>query len=192
MSGSKLASIKRIVEDSDTPAGKAFDLFIQFLIVVSLVSFSVETLPDLSDTAKDTLYIIEAVTVAIFTIEYLLRLLVSDKKLGFIFSFYGIIDLVAILPFYIASGIDLRSVRVFRLFRLVRVLKIFRYGEAIQRFKRAFLSIKEELAIFMLATMFLLFMASVGIYYFERNAQPDEFGSIFHSLWWAVATLTTV
>lgn len=122
----------------------------------------------------------------------MLRLFVADKKLKFVFSFYALIDLIAILPFYVARGIDLRSIRVFRLFRLIRAFKIFRYSKAIQRFKNAFLDVKEELILFLVATGFLLFIAAVGIYYFENPAQPEQFKSIFHCLWWAVATLTTV
>lgn len=184
--------LKRIIEENDTTAGKTFDFFIQFLIVLSLVSFSIETLPDLSVNTKIILNIAEVITVAIFTIEYLLRLIVADKKLKFIFSFYGLIDLIAILPFYIARGIDLRSIRIFRLFRLFRTFKVFRYSNAIQKFKNAFLSVKEELILFLVATLFLLYIASVGIYYFENPAQPEQFKSIFHCLWWAVVTLTTV
>lgn len=184
--------IKQIIENNDTVPGKVFDLFIQALIILSLVSFSIETLPDLSENAKLILRITETITVIIFSIEYLLRLFVADKKLKFVFSFYGLIDLFAILPFYIARGIDLRSIRVFRLFRLFRVFKIFRYSNAINRFKNAFTKIKEELIIFLIATGFLLFIASVGIYHFENTAQPEQFKSVFHCLWWAVATLSTV
>ncbi len=184
--------LKRIIEENDTTAGKAFDLFIQFLIVVSLVSFSIETLPNLGKNTKWILNTTEVIIVAIFTLEYLLRLFVADKKLKFVFSFYALIDLIAILPFYVARGIDLRSIRVFRLFRLIRAFKIFRYIKAIQRFKNAFLEVKEELILFLVATGFLLFIAAVGIYYFENPAQPEQFKSIFHCLWWAVATLTTV
>lgn len=184
--------IKQIIENNDTVPGKVFDLFIQALIILSLVSFSIETLPDLSENAKRILRITETITVIIFSIEYLLRLFVADKKLKFVFSFYGLIDLFAILPFYIARGIDLRSIRVFRLFRLFRVFKIFRYSNAINRFKNAFIKIKEELIIFLIATGFLLFIASVGIYHFENTAQPEQFKSVFHCLWWAVATLSTV
>ncbi len=184
--------IKQIIEESDTPTGKAFDLFIQSLIVLSLISFSIETLPELSESAKRILKISELITVIIFTIEYLLRIFVADRKLKFVFSFFGLIDFFAILPFYVASGIDLRSIRVFRLFRLFRIFKIFRYSRAIQRFIDAFIKIKEELILFGIATGFLLFISSVGIYYFENSAQPERFKSVFHSLWWAVATLTTV
>ncbi len=187
-----MINIKQIIEKSDTPAGKAFDLFIQSLIVLSLISFSIETLPDLSKNAKRILNISELITVIIFTIEYLLRIFVADKKLKFVFSFFGLIDLFAILPFYVASGIDLRSIRVFRLFRLFRIFKMFRYSRAIQRFIDAFIKIKEELILFGIATGFLLFISSVGIYYFENSAQPERFKSVFHCLWWSVATLTTV
>ncbi|WP_201746181.1 ion transporter [Veronia nyctiphanis] len=114
------------------------------------------------------------------------------KKLKFIFSFFGVVDLLAILPFYLSTGLDLRSVRAFRFLRLVRVLKLARYNAAIRRFNKAFSIAKEELILFLSASLIILYLASVGIYYFESPAQPDTFGSIFHSLWWAVATLTTV
>lgn len=153
----KLMKIKRIVEENDTSPGKIFDIFIQSLIVLSLISFSIETLPDLSENIKWLLKITEAITVVIFTVEYLLRLFIADKKLQFVFSFFGLIDFFAILPFYVARGIDLRSIRIFRLFRLIRAFKIFRYSEAIQRFKNAFLEVKEELTLFLVATGFLLF-----------------------------------
>jgi len=185
-------TIKHVVEDSGTVTGKTFDLFFQGLIIISLISFSIETLPNLSDGFRYFLSRIEVIVVILFTIEYLLRLIVTDRKLKFVFSFYGIIDLMAILPFYITTGVDLRSIRIFRLFRLIRAFKLFRYSQAIQRFKDAFMLIKEELILFLVATSFLLFFASVGIYYFENPAQPEQFKSVFHSLWWAVVTFTTV
>lgn len=185
-------ALKQIIEENDTRAGRIFDLFIQSLIVLSLISFSVETLPNLNEHIKRLLGTLEVIVVSIFTAEYLLRLIVADNKLRFVFSFYGLIDLFAILPFYVARGIDLRSLRVFRLFRLARAFKILRYTKAIQRFRNAFLSVKEELILFLVATAFLLFIAAVGIYYFENPAQPEAFKSVFHCLWWAIVTLTTV
>ncbi len=185
-------NLKEVIERNDSPAGRRFDLFIQSLIVVSLISFSVETLPGLSGRAHDTLRAIEIATVSIFTVEYLLRLIVADRKLGFVFSFFGLIDLVAILPFYVASGLDLRSIRAIRMLRLFRAFKLVRYSRAIQRFHRAFVIAKEEIILFLFAAGMLLFLSGVGIYYCESEAQPDSFASIFHSLWWAVITLTTV
>ena len=89
-------------------------------------------------------------------------------------------------------GGDLRSIRIFRLFRLFRIFKLLKYNSAIDRLLFAFREIKKELFIFLIATIFLLYVSSVGIYYFENEAQPEQFKSVFHSMWWAVATLTTV
>jgi len=187
-----LPTLKRIIEDNDTKEGLLFDLSIQALIVISLVTFSVETLPGLADSTRRWLRYVEIFTVAIFTAEYLLRIGLADRKLGFIFSFYGIVDLLSILPFYIASGIDLRSIRALRLLRLFRAFKFIRYSKAIRRFHRALLIAREELILFLTVTLLLLYFAAVGIYFFEHEAQPKVFSSVFHSLWWAVATLTTV
>ncbi|QDT77174.1 Cyclic nucleotide-gated potassium channel [Gimesia maris] len=184
--------LKQIIEDSDTKAGKTFDLTIQAIIVLSLICFSIETLPDLSDESRTLLHVIEVISVIIFTVEYLARVSVASDKTVFIFSFFGIIDLLAVLPFYLSTGLDLRSLRSFRLLRLVRILKLARYSAAAKRFHRAFLIAKEELALFLFASMIVLYLAAVGIYHFENPAQPEEFSSVFHSLWWAVSTLTTV
>ena len=104
-------------------------------------------------------------------------------------SFLGVIDFVAILPFYLSLGIDLRA---FRLLRLFRLFKLARYSRAIRRFHRAFLIAREEVILFLVVTVILLYLAAVGIHHFEYEAQPEVFTSLFHSLWWAVTTLTTV
>jgi voltage-gated potassium channel len=185
-------NLRSIVQEDTTKAGRVFDLFVQFLIVLSLVDFSIETLPDLSEEKRFYLKIVETFIVAIFTIEYILRVITSAKKREFIFSFYGIVDLAAILPFYLSTGIDLRSVRIFRLFKLFRLFKILRYSKALNRMKEAFVSVKEELVLFILSTLFLVYIASVGIYYCENKAQPEIYSSVFHSMWWSIVTLTTV
>ncbi len=184
--------IREIIERSDTRAGRIFDLSIQALIVFSLICFAIETLPDLRPETVRLLRVFEIVIVAIFSAEYLLRLYFAEHRLRFVFSFFGIIDLLAVLPFYLSTGVDLRSMRAFRLLRLFRILKLFRYGRAIRRFHRAFVIAKEELVLFLFTALILLYMAAVGIYYCENAAQPEQFRSIFDSLWWAVTTLTTV
>jgi voltage-gated potassium channel len=187
-----IITIRKLVNDTEHLPGRIFAFTIQFLIVVSLLTFTIDTLPDLSEGTKKLLATIEVFTVVIFTFEYFLRILASEKKSGFIFSFYGLVDLIAILPFYLSSGLDLRAVRIFRLLRLVRILKLFRYNKAAKRFQRAFVIAKEELILFGFVAVIMLYLSAVGIYYFENEAQPEQFKSVFHSLWWAVTTLTTV
>lgn len=184
--------LKQIIESSDTSAGRVFDLTIQFLIIVSLISFSVETIPGLSGIQLSVLSYIETFCVLVFTVEYISRIVVASNRIGFITSFFGVIDLLAILPFYLTTGLDLRVVRAFRLLRLFRVLKLARYSKAIHRFHMALRLAKEELVLFLASSAIVLYLAAVGIYYFENEAQPETFSSVFHSLWWAVVTLTTV
>jgi voltage-gated potassium channel len=185
-------SLKQIIENSDSKPGRYFSFFIQSLIIFSLITFSIETLPDLSKSTLEILNFLEVIMVGCFTVEYLLRVYVADKKTDYILSFFGIIDLLAIIPFYLATGLDLRAIRIFRLLRLVQILKLFRYNKAVIRFRRALVIVREELILFGSVAVILLYLSAVGIYFFEHEAQPDQFQSIFHSLWWALTTLTTV
>jgi len=184
--------MKSLVEDNGSNSSKIFALSIQVLIIISLVSFSISTVPDIDDKLRNVLYGIELFTVAVFTLEYIIRVIAADKKISFVFSFLGLVDLAAILPFYLSTGLDLRTIRIVRLLRLVRILKLIRYNQAIGRFRRALVIVKEELILFCFVAFILLYLAAVGIYYFENEAQPENFKSVFDGLWWAIATLTTV
>lgn len=181
-----------IVEDNTTRNGKYFDFFIQGLILLSLVSFSLETIPDISENIISFLYFLEVFTVSLFSLEYLIRIWVSKKPVSYVFSFFGIIDLLAILPFFLVGFLDLRFLRAFRILRIFRALKIVRYNKAMKRFGLAFMLVKEEIVLFFVCTVILIFITSAGIYYFENEAQPETFKSIFHSAWWSIVTLTTV
>lgn len=187
-----IQNLKNTITNLNSENGKRFDVFIQLLIIASLIAFSVETLPNLNPKTKQILQGFEWFCIVVFSVEYILRFLFAKKKITYIFSFYGIIDLLAILPFYLSFGVDLRSVRIFRLFRLFRIFKLVRYNKALSRFKEAALEAKEEIILFLLITVMLLYLSAFGIYLFEYEAQPDKFSSVFHSLWWAIATLTTV
>lgn len=184
--------LKEIITNMKSQNGRRFEIFIQILIVLSLLTFSLETLPNLSQQSKDLLFYFEVFCVSIFTIEYVLRVFYSKKTWSYIFSFYGIIDLLAILPFYLSFGLDFRSVRIFRIFRVFRILKLTRYNKAMKRFKEAAKLAREEIILFMIITTILIFLSAMGIYFFENEAQPDKFQSVFHSLWWSIVTLTTV
>jgi voltage-gated potassium channel len=184
--------LRIIIEDNTSPKGKIFDYFIQILILLSLIAFTIETLPNNSIYTIDVLNAFELICVIIFTIEYLLRIFVSKKPFRYIFSFYGVIDLLAILPFHLRGAYDLRALRAFRIFRIFRALKLIRYNKALNRFHITAKIVKEEMILFFIVTAIFIFLASAGIYFFENKAQPELFSSVIHSGWWAIATLTTV
>lgn len=181
--------LRHIIEDNTTKKGRIFDYCIQILIFGSLLAYALETLPENSTTTRTLLKQIELVSSIIFSIEYLLRIYVAKKPFKYIFSFYGIIDFLAILPFFLSTTIDLRSLRAFRIFR---AFKLVRYNKALNRFSIAAKIVREEIILFLIVTAIFLFIASAGIYYFENSAQPEIFSSIFHSGWWSIVTLTTV
>ena len=184
--------LRAIIDDTTTREGRIFDYCIQALIFISLVAFSIETLPDNTAQTKQILSVIESVCIFIFSIEYLLRIYVAEKPFKYIFSFYGVIDILSILPFFLTTAFDLKALRAFRIFRIFRAFKLVRYNKALNRFSIAFGIIKEELVLFFMVTLILVFLTASGIYFFENEAQPKVFSSLFHSLWWAIVTLTTV
>ena len=185
-------TLRRIVEENNTPMGRLFDMVVQLLVVVSVVSFTVGTLPTLSAETQAFLVTLEWVTVILFSAEYVLRLMVAKSPFKYAFSFFGLVDIVAILPFYLSIGIDLRAIRVIRFLRIFRLMKLARYSRAIGRMGLALRLAREELFLFLAASILMIYLASVGIYYFERAAQPEAFASVPHAMWWAVVTLTTV
>lgn len=187
-----MSRLKETITNINSTRGRSFDIFIQVLIILSLISLSFETLPNLNPQIQQLLLYFEWFCIVVFTLEYLLRIFYAKNKLKYIFSFYGIIDFLAIFPFYVSLGVDLRGARVFRIFRLFRIFKLVRYNRAIIHFKKAAHEAREEIVLFLMITVILLYLSAVGIYFFEHEAQPDKFSSIFESLWWAISTLTTV
>lgn len=166
--------------------------FLVVLILFSAATVPLETLPDLSPAVIEFLRLAEWFVVAVFTVEYLMRLYAAEHRLRFIFSWYGLVDLLAILPFYLAFSYDLRILRLLRVFRLFRLFKLTRYNQALSRMWRTFVESKEELAVSLLILTMAIYFAAFGIFYFEHDTQPDKFTSIVDALWWAVATVTTV
>lgn len=181
--------LRRLAWESDTRAGRAFDVVVLSVIVAGLVVDGLVTVDGLADKAGRLLTTASTAVTALFVAEYLLRLATAPNRWRYIVSFYGIVDLAAILPTLL--GLDLRALRAIRLFRLFRLLKITR-TKALRRFVRALWTVKDEGLIFLFTTALVLYFAATGIYLFEHDVQPDAFGSIPESLWWAVATLTTV
>jgi voltage-gated potassium channel len=108
------------------------------------------------------------------------------------FSFYGAIDLLSILPFVLSFGMGTEALRALRLMRLFWLFKLARNIAAMLRFYRALVIAREEMALFGSMALILLYLSGVGMYHFEHKAQPEAFASVFDGLWWALCTLTTV
>ncbi len=174
------------------------------LIVLNVIAVILDTIPEINKAIGQLLWIFEIISVIIFSIEYLLRIFISDltypssnrikSVFKFMFSFYGLIDLFAIIPFYVPFliKIDLRFLRILRLMRFFRLLKINRYNSSLNLIWSVIKEKKEELAVTGFVSLFVLLLASFLMYYVEGEAQPDKFPNIIACFWWAISTLTTV
>jgi voltage-gated potassium channel len=169
-----------------------WELPIELLVVANLLALAFETLPDLSPLWQRVLWNFEVFCALVYTVEYAVRIHLARPRWRYVISFYGIVDLLAILPFYLMLAFNLQAVRAFRLLRLLRLFKLIRYTNAVQRFRRAFAIARDDLVLFGVSALIVLYLSAIGIYHFEHEAQPERFSSVFDSLWWAVATLTTV
>ena len=129
--------------------------------------------------------------VIFFAVEYIVRVITAPNKRAYVFSFFGIIDLVAVLV-GLATLPQFAFLRLFRMLQIVRLLKLARYNTALQTLARSFASMRDEILVFMNVTGLLILMAAFGAFHFEHQAQPEHFSHIGDALWWAVATLTTV
>ena len=189
-------------EDGDV-VSKIFDIFIIGLIIVNICMVIAETF-DLSDAVKHVFSILEIVSVAVFTVEYALRVWTADllrpelsppkARLRYVFSFMALMDLLAILPFYVPYiiPVDLRVLRTLRVTRLLRLFKVNRYTSAIALIGKVFKKKASQLVVSMFIVGLLMLIASVLMYNIENAAQPNVFHNAFDALWWAIATLTTV
>ncbi len=185
-------------------ASHAVDLFILFLIILSVVEIILESFRDFESEYHILFVDFEIFSITIFTIEYLLRLLTADYKypedgwlksrLRFIFSTSGIIDLLAILPAFLPLliKVDLRFLRILRLFRLARIFKLSRYAKSLRLIGQIVREKMPELGISMSVIFLILLIMSILIYHLEGDVQPEHFPNIIAALWWSVVTLTTV
>lgn len=169
--------------------GGWLQIFIQTVIALSCIVFTLETMPEL--VAHQALFDgIDRVFTIIFIIELIVRILVVPKPLKYLTSFFGVVDLLAVLPSLV--GINSKGLRIVRLIRIIKLLRNERANRAIARLNKAVQEVRNELAVFSFIAFLVLYLAAVGIYYCENTAQPEVFSSIPASMWWALATLTTV
>lgn len=190
-------------DDENNLASNIFDGFIIFLIIINIILVIAETF-NLPKAAVEVIDILETITVIIFTVEYLLRIWVSEyiypkktklfARLRYILTFMALIDLFSILPFYLpfVFPFDMRVLRALRIIRLLRIFKVNRYTNALS----AIISVLKKKSSQLLSSMFivilLMIIASILMYNVEHEAQPEIFQNAFSGLWWAVATFTTV
>ena len=174
------------------------------LIVANVLAVVIETVEPIHARYASEFWVFEVASVAIFTVEYLLRMWVCNEhlslardgpieaRLKFAVTPFALIDLAAIVPFYIALILPFADLRLLRVFRLLRLLKLVRYSPALATLGRVLRNERRALVGALLIMAAMLLVASTAIYYIERDISPDKFGSIPESMWWALATLTTV
>jgi voltage-gated potassium channel len=190
--------------EGNTKWDKVVNLFLITLIILNTIAVTLETVSSIYEPNQPLFKNFEIFSVFVFSIEYLLRIWTCTYKekyghpffgrLKFIFSVGGLIDLFAILPFYLPFFIryDLRFIRILRLIRFLRFFKLSRFMNASKVISKVVKAKKEELILSLLITLFLIIIASCTMFFVEHDAQPDKFSSIPETMWWSVATLTTV
>ncbi|PKK88748.1 MAG: potassium channel protein [Candidatus Wallbacteria bacterium HGW-Wallbacteria-1] len=189
--------------EGDDLASKIFDWLIIVCIFFNLTVLILDTVDSIKVIVDPYFKAINAVTIYIFTIEYLLRFwscTSSEKFAGwfkgrakFVFSIMGIIDLLSIVPFYFETlGINLSFLRILRIFRVFRIAKLGRYSKSMQLVFRVITNKRGELFASICILLVLMTLASCMMYYAENERQPESFSSIPAAMWWAIATFTTV
>jgi voltage-gated potassium channel len=180
------------------------DIFLMALITLNVIAVIVESIPAVGREYHEEFYWFELFSVIVFSIEYCIRLAVCTEhpryrhpvtgRLRFALSPLAIVDILAILPFYLPHliAVDLRIMRLLRMFRFIRVLKFGRYSRSLQLIGRVLHAKKSDLITTIIVVVLLLTLSSSAMYLIENEEQPDAFTSIPMAMWWGIATLTTV
>ncbi|WP_373709326.1 ion transporter [Kaistella sp.] len=184
----------RIIFKSDTKLGKLFDIFLLILIVLSTFIVMMESVRIFDAKLHNVFVIVEIVITAVFTVEYILRVMTIKNKKDYIFSFFGIIDFLAILPFYLSLFIPLTKyfliIRMLRMLRIFRILNLMDFMNDGYFIVRALKNSSRKIYIFLLFLM--IFSVIVGSMMFMVEGHREGFESIPQSVYWAVVTVTTV
>ena len=185
-----------VIFEADTFLGKFFDISLLILILFSVAAVMIESVELYSIKYKNVLTLFEWTITAIFSLEYLLRIISVKKPLKYIFSFYGLIDLISLLPTYLGlfmvseSISSIKTIRTIRLLRVFRILKLIRYVKEANTLKQALIASRQRIIVFLLAVLAVATIMGTIIYIIEDS--KDGFTSIPRSIYWAIVTLTTV
>lgn len=192
--GKTKEKLYEIIFKADTRAGKTFDVVLIVLIVISIIAVILDSVPSLYASMHDTFKTIEWIITIIFTIEYILRIIVSRNTYRYVLSFYGIIDLLATLPTYIglivSGGSSLLIIRALRLLRIFRVLKLSRYTVAGSIIGTALRASKAKIGVFLAAVTTVIIIIGTLMYLIEGS--DNGFTSIPRAIYWTIVTITTV
>lgn len=187
--------IREIIFGTSTKAGRNFDLVLLVLILISVLVVLFESVPKWRDSFQTELNVAEWGFTIIFTLEYLTRILVSQNPLRYVFSFWGVIDLVSILPTFISpllfgNATSFRAVRALRLLRIFRILKLSRFTGEAQNLAHSLKASYYKIIVFLFFVVMIMILAGTVMYVIEGGA--NGFESIPASIYWAIVTTTTV
>lgn len=188
------SKLHEVIFEADTRAGKLFDIILLILILGSVATVMLESVNSIRIEHGQTLNLIEWVLTILFSIEYITRIISIKKPLKYIFSFYGLIDLLSILPTYlgifITGASSMAAIRSIRLLRVFRILKLARYLKEAAAFKSILIAMRPKIIVFLVAIFSIVTIMGTIIYMIEDP--KDGFTSIPRCIYWAVVTLTTV
>lgn len=190
------ARLHQIIFEADDKAGKLFDTVLIGAILASVIVIILDSVPSIRAEAHTLFVVLEWIFTILFTIEYVLRLVCVRKPLRYVFSFYGIVDLLSLLPSYIGLFVpgaqNLMVIRMLRLLRIFRVFKLVRFlGEA-DALRHAFYASRHKIAVFMTTVMIIITIMAAAMHVVEYGAGNDQFESLPESMYWAIVTMTTV
>jgi len=181
--------LDHIFNNPDSGVGKVVSFFLVILIAVSIFFFIIET-TDWGAQYHHYFHQFDLFVITVFAIEYLIRLYLAPKRIEFVASPLAIIDLLVIASFYIALT-NFTFLRSFRVLKILQLLKIFRYSETLTAFFRSFKNYHEEFRIFTVSLVVALVIGASGLYYLEKDVNP-ELATIPDAMWWSVVTVSTV
>ncbi len=184
-----------VIFESDTFAGKFFDICLLLLIIASIITISLESIPGMYADYGPTFFYLEVFFTTIFTLEYILRLVAVKKPMNYVKSFYGIIDLVAIVPTYLAVLFPqlhfLLLIRALRLLRIFRIFKLVHFLKESLFLVNALWNARRKILVFFFSVILITIVSGSMMYVIEYEHNP-VFHSIPQSVYWAIVTLTTV
>lgn len=190
------ARLHEVIFEADDPMGRLFDTVLIGAIILSVIVIILDSVQSIRESYHSLFLVLEWFFTVLFTAEYILRLICVRKPLRYVFSFYGVVDLLSILPSYIGLFVpgahNLMVIRMLRLLRIFRVFKLVRFlGEA-DALKQAFYASRHKIAVFLTTVLIIITIMAAAMHVVESRADNDQFDSMPQAMYWAVVTMTTV